>query len=861
MVDNPVIHSKIPNTTVYEKPARRDISYRAISGGSKIDSGGFAEVSVTTIDDTRIAVKEPNVEGTVARETIDSFLEEAEVWAQLDDHEHIVNVIDWGSRSPWIALEYVDGGSLETRRAGGGFGTLEALWVGICLSQAVQHAHRRGVVHLDLTPDNVLFQTTPDGQWDVPKITDWGVSKRMLEASDKAEGLTPNYAAPEQFDPDEYGNPDDFTDRFQLAVLVYEALTGEPAFPGSPTTAMRRILDEDVQPPTVVTPALPDRLDHIFERALAVEKADRYETVVNFRTDLVSVFETLAAQRGESTESVEHSKPETGAENDTETRLLGTGHSTDEPLEGNVRAGPTREATRETETQPDRPAGLLNIADDLDGVDMDTIRYLCRESNVGTDDAPRDDLLRLAVDTTDSSDGSAHVVGTVKTGTLSAGDEVKFLPSEHVVTVDTLEPGHGTGKQVDAAMPGERITIVTSESSETGAVSRGEVGAPPTAGPVSAEAFDVLLYIVEHPSVLTAGYAPVVHTNTAQQACRIESLDNRMIPQEQDSGTWRVEHSPEFAEPGEFVAATLSPTGSQTLALDTAEAIPETGWVTLRDAGQVVAFGFVTGTEPAADRPEAAGRGIDTVSRLPEQPLGERVPETPPFPSGTGEDTEWPRLLERFDREYSVPIPQGMSLRVPLADVSTLLRLGTVPVGTVQAGTLRTGEAVSVQPAGVEGVVERIELNNGAVTEAEPGDRVGFDVSSIDTDAIGRGDVCGPVDDPPTVAETFQAELFVIDHPSVITAGYTPVFHTHTAQVACTIDSIDEKIDVGSGETLTEDPDFIQSEEAATVTVRPQTPLCVEQFIEVPELGVFSVRDMGQTVAVGVIVGIEPAEG
>jgi Translation elongation factor EF-1alpha (GTPase) len=134
-------------------------------------------------------------------------------------------------------------------------------------------------------------------------------------------------------------------------------------------------------------------------------------------------------------------------------------------------------------------------------------------------------------------------------------------------------------------------------------------------------------------------------------------------------------------------------------------------------------------------------------------------------------------------------------------------------------------------------------------------------VSGIDTDAICRGDVCGPVDDPPTVAETFQAELFVIDHPSVITAGYTPVFHTHTAQVACTIESIEEQIDIGSGETVAEDPDFIQSDDAATVTIRPQKPLCVEPFVEVPELGVFSARDFGQTVAAGVVVGIEPAEG
>jgi len=137
---------------------------------------------------------------------------------------------------------------------------------------------------------------------------------------------------------------------------------------------------------------------------------------------------------------------------------------------------------------------------------------------------------------------------------------------------------------------------------------------------------------------------------------------------------------------------------------------------------------------------------------------------------------------------------------------------------------MNIGDNVSFQPSDVGGEVKTIEMHHEEVPKAEPGDNVGFNVRGIGKDDIRRGDVCGPADDPPKVAETFTAQIVVMQHPSVITAGYTPVFHAHTAQVACTIESIDRKMDPSSGETEEENPDFIQSGDAAVVTVRPQSP-------------------------------------
>ncbi|WP_128477377.1 translation elongation factor EF-1 subunit alpha [Halorussus pelagicus] len=213
-------------------------------------------------------------------------------------------------------------------------------------------------------------------------------------------------------------------------------------------------------------------------------------------------------------------------------------------------------------------------------------------------------------------------------------------------------------------------------------------------------------------------------------------------------------------------------------------------------------------------------------------------------------------LLEALNDLKPPEPPTDAPLRLPIQDVYTISGIGTVPVGRIETGLLNTGDNVSFQPSDVGGEVKTIEMHHEEVPKAEPGDNVGFNVRGIGKDDIRRGDVCGPADDPPSVAETFQAQIVVMQHPSVITDGYTPVFHAHTAQVACTIESIDKKMDPSSGEVAEENPDFIQSGDAAVVTVRPQKPLSIEPSSEIPELGSFAIRDMGQTIAAGKVLSV-----
>jgi elongation factor 1-alpha len=214
-------------------------------------------------------------------------------------------------------------------------------------------------------------------------------------------------------------------------------------------------------------------------------------------------------------------------------------------------------------------------------------------------------------------------------------------------------------------------------------------------------------------------------------------------------------------------------------------------------------------------------------------------------------------MLEALNDLPEPEPPTDAPLRLPIQDVYTISGIGTVPVGRVETGIMNPGNDVVFQPSDVGGEVKTIEMHHEEVDEAGPGDNVGFNVRGVGQDDIRRGDVCGAAENPPSVAETFQAQIVVMQHPSVITAGYTPVFHAHTAQVACTIESIDQKMDPATGEVDEENPDFIQNGDSAVVTVRPQKPLSIEPSDEIPELGSFAIRDMGQTIAAGKVISVD----
>jgi elongation factor 1-alpha len=198
------------------------------------------------------------------------------------------------------------------------------------------------------------------------------------------------------------------------------------------------------------------------------------------------------------------------------------------------------------------------------------------------------------------------------------------------------------------------------------------------------------------------------------------------------------------------------------------------------------------------------------------------------------------------------------TLRLPIQDVFTITGHGTVPVGRVETGILKVNQSVVFMPSGAKGEVKKIEMHHQELQQAVPGDNVGFNVKNVDKKDVKRGEVVGPVDKPPTVAAEFTAQIVVLEHPTAIGKGYTPVFHLHTAQVACTIVEILEKKDPKTGQTQQKNPDFIKTGDVAIVRIKPTRPVVAEKYSDFPALGRFAMRDMGQTVAAGVILTVTP---
>ncbi|MDI3475975.1 MAG: elongation factor 1-alpha [Thermococcaceae archaeon] len=228
-----------------------------------------------------------------------------------------------------------------------------------------------------------------------------------------------------------------------------------------------------------------------------------------------------------------------------------------------------------------------------------------------------------------------------------------------------------------------------------------------------------------------------------------------------------------------------------------------------------------------------------------------------------------PTLIEALDQIPEPPKPVDKPLRIPIQDVYSIKGVGTVPVGRVETGVLRVGDVVIFEPAStifhkpIQGEVKSIEMHHEPLQEAYPGDNIGFNVRGVGKNDIKRGDVAGHTTNPPTVVrprDTFKAQIIVLNHPTAITVGYTPVLHAHTLQVAVRFEQLLAKLDPRTGNIVEENPQFIKTGDSAIVVLRPTKPMVIEPVKEIPQLGRFAIRDMGQTVAAGMVISIQKGD-
>ncbi len=217
-------------------------------------------------------------------------------------------------------------------------------------------------------------------------------------------------------------------------------------------------------------------------------------------------------------------------------------------------------------------------------------------------------------------------------------------------------------------------------------------------------------------------------------------------------------------------------------------------------------------------------------------------------------------LLEAIDKFNAPQKPTHLPLRLPIQDVYNITGIGVVPVGRVETGIMKVGDKIIVVPGregkGVKGEVKSIEMHHEQIPQAEPGDNVGFNVRGLQKKDIARGDVLGHETSVPTVATEFTAQVVIMNHPSVVTVGYTPVFHIHTAQVACQFTEIVKKINPATGQEITADKEILKNGDAAVVKLKPMRPIVIEKNTDIPQMSRFAIRDSGATVGAGMCMDL-----
>jgi elongation factor 1-alpha len=254
---------------------------------------------------------------------------------------------------------------------------------------------------------------------------------------------------------------------------------------------------------------------------------------------------------------------------------------------------------------------------------------------------------------------------------------------------------------------------------------------------------------------------------------------------------------------------------------------------------------------------KVVGYKIDKVPIIPTSAwIGENLIE----PSSKMPWYKGPTVIQALDSLTVPPKPIDKPLRIPIQDVYSISGAGTVPVGRVETGVLKAGDTLIFMPGSAKGEVKSIEMHHERLDQAVPGDNIGFNVRGIDRADIRRGHVAGGVNNPPTVVKEFTGQIVVIQHPTSIASGYTPVLHAHTATVACKFEKLVSKIDPRTGQVIQENPDFIKAKDNAVVRLVPSRPLVIEKYSDVPQLGRFAVRDMGITIAVGIVKDVVKAE-
>lgn len=215
-------------------------------------------------------------------EFADDVGEQLARWQGASATQGVVTVHDWArTPRPWLATEPVEKALVEWDPPGVG----ARLRCGLAIAKAVASCHRQGVVHAGLDPGNVVFAADTLAEEPQPLLTNVGLLLALRNYVQPADYLDPRFAAPEYFD-DSYGGIDHSTDVYQLGTVLYQLCTGRAPYQGTFEEVRDGVLDGTPPAPTACTPALPDPIDDVIEKATATQKIVRYETASQVQSAL-----------------------------------------------------------------------------------------------------------------------------------------------------------------------------------------------------------------------------------------------------------------------------------------------------------------------------------------------------------------------------------------------------------------------------------------------------------------------------------------------------------------------------------------------------------------------------------------------
>ena len=253
---------------------------------SLLGEGGFGRVFLAWDDELQrlVAIKIPRVDVFRSTLQVESFLNEAQLAAGLQ-HPGIVTVFDIGRQTDglfFIVLEFIDGQSLTARLVARRLSHIEATRLILSVAEAVHYAHRKGLIHRDLKPDNILLDREGN-----PHVADFGLAIRAehLHLHVREVAGTAAYMAPEQVRAETH-RLDARTDLWALGVIYYFMLSGRRPFTGNPSETLRGVLNLDPKPPRAIDPTVPRELERICLRCLGKWMSDRFSSVAEFADDL-----------------------------------------------------------------------------------------------------------------------------------------------------------------------------------------------------------------------------------------------------------------------------------------------------------------------------------------------------------------------------------------------------------------------------------------------------------------------------------------------------------------------------------------------------------------------------------------------